>query len=220
MLEWWVAIGTAELGKAMFEQGLKLGQTAAEEYVKDFLKGCLKDGLAGAKPEVAKKAVAKALEAFLKIVVAELEEQGLSPTEIRYRFQPVLVKFVKDKLVKPILGRAFEKDCPSIDVAELAAIWGRSNNCKGKLSTSLPEGFDWVDVGKEYVKKVQKIVKETPELKPLLDTELLEGIARNTMQLSPGFDVAKYRESLHCSYGHLKLYAIDSTDREAPMKLC
>jgi len=206
------------IGKAVFEQGLKLGQAAAEDYVKDFLKGCLKDGLAGAKPEVANKAVAKALEAFLKIVVAELEDQNLSPAEIRDRFEPVLVQFVKDTLVKPILGQAFEKDCRSIDVAELAAIWGRSN-FKGKLFPSLPEEFDWVHVGKEYVKKIRKIVRETPELKSLLDTELLEGIARNTMQLSPGFDVAKYRESLHCSYGHLKLYAIDSTDREAPMKL-
>jgi hypothetical protein len=114
MLEWLVAIGTTELGKAVFEQGLKLGQAAAEDYVKDFFKGCLKDGLAGAKPEVAKKAVAKALEAFLMIVVAELEDQNLSPAEIRDRFEPVLVQFVKDTLVKPILGQAFEKDCRSI----------------------------------------------------------------------------------------------------------
>jgi len=163
MLEWLVAIGTAELGKAVSEQGLKLGQAAAEEYVKDFLKGCLKDGLAGAKPEVAKKAVAKALEAFLKIVVAELEDQDLSATEIRDRFEPVLVQFVKDTLVKPILGQAFEKDCRSIDVAELAAIWGRSN-FKGKPFSPLPEEFDWVHVRKEYVEKVQKIVLETPDL--------------------------------------------------------
>ena len=218
MLEWLVAIGTTELGKAVFEQGLKLGQAAAEDYVKDFLKGCMKDGLAGAKPEVAKKAVAQALQAFLKFVEEELEDQNLSPAEIRDRFEPVLVQFVKDELVKPILGRAFEKDCRSIDVTELAAIWGRSN-FKGKLFTSLPEEFDWVHVGQKYVKKVRKIVRETPDLKSLLETELLEEIARNTRQPSPGFDVAKYQESLHCSYGHLKLYAIDSTDREAPMKL-
>jgi len=41
MLEWLVTIGAAELGKAIFEQVLKLGQAAAEDYVKDFFKGCL-----------------------------------------------------------------------------------------------------------------------------------------------------------------------------------
>lgn len=33
MLEWLMTLGAAELGKAVFEQGLKLGQTAAEDYV-------------------------------------------------------------------------------------------------------------------------------------------------------------------------------------------
>lgn len=33
MLEWLITLGAAELGKAVFEQGLKLGQTAAEDYV-------------------------------------------------------------------------------------------------------------------------------------------------------------------------------------------
>ncbi len=39
MLEWLVAIGATEVGKAVLEQGLKLSQSAAEDYVKDFLKG-------------------------------------------------------------------------------------------------------------------------------------------------------------------------------------
>jgi hypothetical protein len=39
MLKWLVAIGTAEIGKAVFEQGLKLSRASAEDYVKVFLKG-------------------------------------------------------------------------------------------------------------------------------------------------------------------------------------
>jgi hypothetical protein len=39
MLEWLVAIGIVEIGKAIFEQGLKLSRAAAEDYVKVFLKG-------------------------------------------------------------------------------------------------------------------------------------------------------------------------------------
>ena len=39
MLEWLVTIGATELGKAVFEQGLKLTQAAAEDYVKGLFQG-------------------------------------------------------------------------------------------------------------------------------------------------------------------------------------
>ena len=218
MLEWLATIGAAKLGEAIFEQVLKLGQSAAEDYVKDFFKGCLKEGIASAKPEVAKKAVAEALKAFLLIVSDELEDQDLSRAEIRDRYDPALIQFVQDESVKPLLGKSFEKDCGVIDMTALATIWQQSS-LRGKPFPILPEEFDWRQIGSKYLKKVRRIVRETPELRSLLETELLEEIARNTMQLSPGFDVAKYRESLQCSYGHLKLYAIDSTDRVDAVKL-
>ena len=51
-----------------------------------------------------------------------------------------------------------------------------------------------------------------------LEIDLLEDIARNTAQLSPGFNVEKYRHSLQSSYGYLKLYTLDSTDRVNAIK--
>ncbi|MEG4231861.1 hypothetical protein QUA40_07075 [Microcoleus sp. Pol11C3] len=218
MLEWLLTLGAAELGKAIFEQVLKLGQSAAEDYVKDFFKGCLQEGIAAAKPEVTKKAVAEALKAFLLLVTDELEDRELSKVEIRDRYDPALVQFIKNESVKPILGKAFEKDCSSIDATALSTIWQQST-LKGQPFPTIPEEFDWQRVGREYLKKVRRIIRETPELRSLLETELLEDIARNTTPLSPGFDVAKYRESLQCSYGYLKLYAIDSTDRVDAIKL-
>ena len=218
MLEWLLTLGAAELGKAIFEQVLKLGQSAAEDYVKDFFKGCLQEGIAAAKPEVTKKAVAEALKAFLLLITDELEDRELSKAEIRDRYDPALIQFIKNDSVKPILGKAFEKDCRSIDATALSTIWQQST-LKGKPFPTIPEEFDWQRVGREYLKKVRRIIRETPELRSLLETELLEDIARNTTPLSPGFDVAKYRESLQCSYGHLKLYAIDSTDRIDAIKL-
>jgi predicted NACHT family NTPase len=218
MLEWLLTLGAAELGKAIFEQVLKLGQSAAEDYVKDFFKGCIQEGIATAKPEVTKKAVAEALKAFLLLVTDELEDRELSKAEIRDRYDRALVQFIQNDSVKPILGKAFEKDCRSIDATALSTIWQQST-LKGKPFPTIPEEFDWQRVGHEYLKKVRRIIRETPELRSLLETELLEDIARNTTPLSPGFDVAKYRESLQCSYGHLKLYAIDSTDRVDAIKL-
>jgi hypothetical protein len=218
MVEGLLALGAAEVGKALFDQVLKLGQAAGQDYVKDFFKGCLKEGITSAQPEVAKKAVASAVKAFLLIVVDELEDQDLSRAEIRDRYDPALIQFVQDETVKPLLGKAFEKDCAAIDPTALANCWKRSS-LRGQPLPILPAEFDWAHVGSQYLKKVRRIVRETPELRSLLETELLEAIAQNTTQLSPGFDLAKYRESLQCSYGHLKLYAIDSTDRGDAIKL-
>ena len=67
--------------------------------------------------------------------------------------------------------------------------------------------------------EVKGIIKANAELRNLLEAELLEDIAQNTSQISPGFDIAKYRESLQCSYGYLKLYSLDSTDRVDAVKL-
>jgi hypothetical protein len=47
MLEWLATIGAVEVGKAVFEQGLKLTQAAAEELREGFLQG-LFEGRTGA----------------------------------------------------------------------------------------------------------------------------------------------------------------------------
>ncbi|MDX2230464.1 MAG: NACHT domain-containing protein [Leptolyngbyaceae cyanobacterium bins.349] len=218
MLEWFATIATAELGKVIFEQVLKLGQAAAEDYVKDFFKGCLKDGVVAAKPEAAKKAIAEALQAFLLLVEDELLDQGISELAIRDRYEQPLLQFVQDDTVKPILGKAFEQDCRAIDIETLSATWQKSL-FRQQPFPPMPADFDWQRIGSEYVKKVRRIVRESPELRSLLDTELLENIARNTAQLSPGFDIETYRHTLQTNYGYLRLFTLDSTDRADAIKL-
>ncbi|NJM48925.1 MAG: hypothetical protein HC860_24470 [Alkalinema sp. RU_4_3] len=222
MLEWLVAIGTAEIGKAVLEQGLKLTQSAAEDYVKDFFKDCLKETVALANPAVTKKAVGSALKEFLEIAIEELEDNELSRAEIRDRYYDLaLVEFVKDGAVGPLLGRAFEQDCKVVDCGALAGIWGRSQ-LKGTPFPEMPDEFDWVAVGTLYLKKVRKIVRDTPELRSLLEMALMEQQTESLKTLAginPGFDVGQYRKSLQCIYGALKLHTLDSTDRADPMKL-
>lgn len=70
------AIGAAGVVQLIFQQVLKLGTAAAEDYVKDFFKGCLKGGVALANPDLTKKAAASAVKEFLTIVSDELEDQG------------------------------------------------------------------------------------------------------------------------------------------------
>jgi len=218
MLELLLTIGASELGKAVFEQALKLGQSTAEDYVKDFFKDCLKEGITSAKPEVTKKAVAQALKEFLVLVQNELVDWEIPEAEIRNHYDRPLVQFVKNDLVKPILGKAFERDCTAIDTIALAEVW-KNSIFKDKTFPLMPLEFNWQVIGGKYIKKVQKLIRETPELRSLLETELLERIARNTGNISPGFDVTKYRDSLQSSYGVLKLHTIDNTDQQYRMKL-
>ena len=166
MLEWLVTIAAAKVGEAVFEQVLKLGQAAAEDYVKDFFKDCLKGGVALTKPEVTKKAVATALKEFLAIMTEELEDKDLSQTDIRDYYEQNLIQFVKDAAVKPLLGKAFEPDCGKVDTEALSQIWQRSS-LKGRPFSPMPDGFDWAAVGALYLKKVRRIVRETPELRSL-----------------------------------------------------
>lgn len=221
VFEWLATAGAVSVGQVVFEQVLKLGQAAAEDYVKDFFKESLKTGVARTQPDVTKKAVASALQEFLAIVVEELEDRELSRAEIRDRYEANLVQFVQEAAVKPLLGQAFEKDCKQVDTEALAEVWQRSQR-KGKPLTPMPEGFDWDGMGRLYLKKVRRIVRETPELRALLEVELLEQQAESLQQLAgvnPGFDVVKYRESLQCSYGYLKLYTLDSTYQADAIKL-
>ncbi|MBD2316566.1 hypothetical protein [Phormidium tenue] len=142
MLEFLLTIGASELGKAIFEQALKLGQSAAEDYVKDFFKDCLKEGITSTKPEVTKKAVAQALKEFLVLVQKELEDWEISEAEIRDLYDRPLVQFVKNDLVKPILGRAFERDCTAIDTIALTEIW-KNSNFRDKPFPEMPPEFNW-----------------------------------------------------------------------------
>ena len=59
-------------------------------------------------------------------------------------------------------------------------------------------------------------------MRALLAIDLQEQQAESLKQIAginPGFDVVQYRDSLQCSYGYLKLYTLDSTDRADTIKL-
>jgi hypothetical protein len=218
MLELLVAATGVELGKLVLEQVLNLGKAALEDYVKDFFKDCVQSGVARANAETLKKPMAEALGFFIKRFIKELQVNDVPDTSIEHHFKGAIRRFVKDdQAVRPILGKAFEKDCNQINYVQLQQIWAQHYQIAGWGFPT--EDFDWRRVAKEYVLEVKSIIKANAELRSLLDTELLEEIAHNTSQLSPGFDVVKYRDSLQSSYGYLKLYTLDSTDRTDVIRL-
>ncbi|MGF1525041.1 MAG: NACHT domain-containing protein [Leptolyngbyaceae cyanobacterium] len=214
----WLAVATgAQLGKLVLERILNLSKSALEGYVQEFFGNCLESGVARLQASTLKTPMAEAIGYFIKRFVKELQFNDVPDTSISHHYTGAIKRFVQDKAVCALLGKAFEAGCKRIDYEQLAQIWTAQYQ---DAAWQFPaEDFDWRGVAKEYVVEVKGIVKANPELRALLETELLEAIAQNTTQISPGFDVIRYRESLQASYGYLKLYTLDSTDGMDAIKL-
>ncbi|NES00011.1 MAG: NACHT domain-containing protein, partial [Symploca sp. SIO1B1] len=210
MVEPWTALGVSLLKDLLFKDILlELGKGALEDYVKDFFKDCIKGGVESAKAGVLKKSVGEALQQFLKIVEDELEfECNLSGAEIRDNYQIPIGKFIKHQDVKPLLGQAFARDCRTLDGKQLGRIW-RQQHLQG-----MPTEFDWNGVAKEYLKEVKRIIKQSPELRSILELEIQEAIAQNTQEAAgiiPDFNLKAYQEGLQERYANLNLDSLDTS---------
>ncbi|BAU44529.1 hypothetical protein [Leptolyngbya sp. O-77] len=217
MLDWLAATTGIELGKLVLEQVLDLSKPVLEGYVQDFFKDCLSSGISRLNAAALKTLMAEAVGYFIKRFIKELQINDVPETSIQHHYHAAIKKFVQDEAVRPLLGKAFDKDCKQIDYAQLEKIWTEQHQVSGWQFPT--EEFDWRGVCKEYIYEVKGIIKANAELREILNSDLLGDIARNTAQLSPGFDVEKYRHSLQSSYGSLKLYTLDSTDRADAIKL-
>jgi hypothetical protein len=84
---------------------------------------------------------------------------------------------------------------------------------------ALPEEFDWNQIAKQYLRKVKALVRESDELRAILDSENLEAM-RDSMEamagIIPDFDLQRYWESLQEFYGYLKLETLSSPSSDAP----
>ena len=187
---------------------LKLQQENLEEYVNDFFKDCIPEGVLLASPHVLKNALLEALAKFLTTIEDELFECDLTGAEIRDTYQVAIEQFIRDDDVKPLLGKAFEKNCRVIDANQLRSIWVQ------RYSPDMPTGFNWDGVAKQYVKDVRRIVRNSPELEELLELEIQESIeekVREIAGISPDFNLTKYQEGLRERYSNLNLSSLDTT---------
>ncbi|WP_446345475.1 NACHT domain-containing protein [Coleofasciculus sp. F4-SAH-05] len=208
MVELWTALGVSILNDLLLKDILlKLGKEALEDYVKDFFKDCIKTGVQSAQPDILKKALGEALQQFLKLIEYELLFY-VTEAEVRDNYQIVIERFIKDDDVKPLLGKAFEKDCRAIDDNQLRTIWVQ------RYSPDMPTGFNWEEITKPYLKEVKSIVRNSPELKELLELEILESIeqqGRENAGIPPDFNLTKYQEGLRERYSNLNLSSLDTT---------
>jgi predicted NACHT family NTPase len=208
MLDWLAVWGVTSAVGLVFKPILEdLAKDATKDWAKDLIKGCLTNVVQLPSKEPIDIAAGKALKEFLQLVQDELEDADLSEAELKKYIKP-LKQFIKDKSVREILGSAFRDDCQVLDAAMLAKSWNRLN------LLSLPDKFEWKQVGKRYLKKVKAIIRESDELRAILDSQKLEGIEQNTKELAgivPEFDLRRYQEGLREKYANLNLDSLDTT---------
>jgi len=208
MLDWLAIWGVYTVAGFVFTEVLApLAKGALEDYVKDFFKDSLKDFTGLFQKDTLQTVVGKALKEFLQLVQQELEDAEVSEEELKAYTKP-LNQFINDKSIKEILGSAFQSNCKAVDTKRLVKIWYQLN------LLSLPEEFDWEQVSKRYLKKVKALIRETDELRAILDSQNLESIQQNTQEIagiSPEFDLRRYQEGLQERYGNLNLDSLDTT---------
>jgi predicted NACHT family NTPase len=208
MVEWLAVWGVYTVAGFVFTEVLApLAKSALEDYVKDFFKDSIKDFTGLFQKHTLQTVVGKALKEFLQLVQQELEDAEVSEKPLKQYIQP-LNQFINDKSVKEILGSAFQYDCKPVDTKRLSKIWYQLD------LLSLPEEFDWEQVGKRYVKKVKALIKESPDLRAILDSQNIEAIKDNTKKLAgivPEFDLRRYQEGIRERYGNLNLDSLDTS---------
>jgi predicted NACHT family NTPase len=208
MVEWLAVWGVYTVAGFVFTEVLApLAKGALEDYVKDFFKDSIKDFTGLFQKDTLPTVVGKALKEFLQLVQQELEDADVSEEQLKQYIQP-LNQFINNKSVKELLGSAFQYDCEAVDTKRLSKIWYQLD------LLSLPEEFDWELVSKRYVKKVKALIKESPDLRAILDSQNIEAIKDNTKELAgivPEFDLRRYQEGLRERYGNLNLDSLDTS---------
>ncbi|WP_287358566.1 hypothetical protein [Moorena sp. SIO3B2] len=171
MLDWLALWGISSAGGYLAKEVIgPLAKDALEDYTKDFFKESIKEYSGLSDQDTQKKLLVKALKAFVALVGQELKVADLSKQEIKQYTKP-LKQYINNQSVKAILGSAFNYGCQQIDTDTLAKTW-----VELKL-LSLPEEFRWKYIGRQYLKQVQTIIKQSDKLRPIWDSQTLDAIS-------------------------------------------
>ena len=202
MVEWLITWGASKAVGFLAKKVIgELAQGAAEDYVKDFFKQCFSNAISNInKKEPLQKAMAAATKDFLELVEEELKEVDGDESQLDQYIKP-LEQLIKNQSVLAILGSAFDKNV-TLDIKKLATIGNQIN-------PSLPDKFDWELVIKQYQRKAKKIIRESDELRQILDSENLEELA-SQIQRKPELNLRKHQEGIRERYGNLRLDSLDT----------
>ncbi len=176
----------------------------AKDYTKDFFKTSLDNVIQGLTNQAPlQKATGKAIKEFLQLVQQELEDADFDESQLKQYTQPLKI-FIKNQTVAATLGSAFQDDIKILDTKTLATIWNQIN-------PPLPDNFNWETLAKRYLKKAKAIRMESDELQKILDSQNLDKLANQAIEIKPEFDLEKYQEGIREEYSNLKLESLDTS---------
>jgi predicted NACHT family NTPase len=210
LVVWGVAQAAGFVFKPILEELSKdlaaVAKDAAKDWTKDLFKGIPGNALKRLQKQDIDIAAGKALKEFLLLVQQELED-AVEDEKLKQFVKPFKT-FIHNKDVKEILGSAFKYECETLDTKTLESKWYELD------LSALPAEFDWKRVGKRYLKKVKAIIRDTDELRVILDSQNIEAIKENTQATAgiiPDFDLIGYQEAIKETYGKLKLESLDTS---------
>ncbi|MDJ0697476.1 HEAT repeat domain-containing protein [Mastigocoleus sp. MO_188.B34] len=207
LVAWGVAQAAGFVFKPILQELSNIAKDAAKDWTKDLLKSIPNGLLKRLQKEEIDVAVGKALKEFLLLVQQELCYADLEDEELKQFIKPFRI-FIGNKEIKEILGNAFTYECEVLDTKKLEAKWYELD------LKVLPDEFNWKRIGKHYQKKVKAIIRESPELRNVLDSQNLEVIKDNTQATAgiiPDFDLNVYQEGIRERYGKLQLDSLDTS---------
>ncbi|MEH1968957.1 HEAT repeat domain-containing protein [Nostoc sp.] len=209
MLDWLAIWGVTQAAGLIFKPILEdLAKDAAKDWAKDLLKGIPGKIVQKLKKEDIEIAAGKALKEFLQLMQQQLKVRcKLAETEIK-EYATDIKKFISDKSVAEILGKAFDINCESLDAKILEDGWNRLQ------LKPLPSKFNWQSITEQYLTQVQEILLDSKELHQILELQKLSDIEINTKELAGvivDFNLVRYQEGIRERYGNLKLDSLDTS---------
>ncbi|MFN6538657.1 MAG: HEAT repeat domain-containing protein [Nostoc sp. EkiNYC01] len=209
MLDWLAIWGVTQAAGFIFKPILEdLAKDAAKDWAKDLLKGIPSKIVQKLKKEDIEIAAGKALKEFLQLMQQQLKVRcKLGETEIKDYTQDIK-KFLSDRLVIEILGKAFDINCESIDAKKLEDSWNRLQ------LKPLPSKFNWRSLTEQYFTQVQELLLDSKELHHILELQKLSDIEINTKEIAGvivDFNLVKYQEGIRERYGNVKLDSLDTS---------
>ncbi|MEH2292006.1 HEAT repeat domain-containing protein [Nostoc sp.] len=209
MLDWLAIWGVTQAAGFIFKPILEdLAKDAAKDWAKDLLKGIPGKILKKLKKEDIEIAAGKALKEFLQLMQQQLKVRcKLAETEIK-EYTKDIQKFISDKLVTEILGKAFDINCESLDAKTLEDSWNRLQ------LKALPSKFNWQSITEQYLIQIQELLLDSKELHHILELQKLSDIEINTKEIAGvivDFNLIKYQEGICERYGNLKLDSLDTS---------
>ncbi|MGD1712094.1 HEAT repeat domain-containing protein [Dapis sp. BLCC M172] len=205
MIELLIAWGGSEAVKFIAQEVIgELAKGTAEDYVKDFGKEGISNIVGRiANKEPLKKATAEAIKDFLDLGKQELKNAELSESELKEYIKP-LKQFIKNRSVLEVLVSAFDNNLKLLETNKLATTWN-------EINPPLPDDFDWEFLAKQYRRNVKNIIRQSDELREILNAENLDKLANQNSEIKPDFDLRKHQEGIREQYGNLKLESLDTS---------